>query len=45
VPVKLGKNGVKEIIEIKLTADEDKALQHSANAVQELKNLLKTMEI
>ncbi len=40
VPVKLGKNGVEEVIQIKLTADEKAALHKSAAAVQELKNAL-----
>ena len=33
VPVILGKNGIEEIIKIKLTADEKKALKHSIAAV------------
>ena len=36
VPVKLGKGGVEQIIEIKLTAEENAALQKSAAAVKEL---------
>jgi malate dehydrogenase len=36
VPVKLGKNGVEEVIEIKLTDEERKALNNSANAVRTL---------
>jgi malate dehydrogenase len=36
VPVKLGKNGIEKIIELKLTPEEDVALQKSANAVREL---------
>jgi len=36
VPVKLGKGGAEKIIEIKLTADENAALQKSAAAVKEL---------
>ena len=43
VPVKLGANGVEEIIEITLTGEEKAALEHSANAVQELKDFLKTL--
>jgi len=43
VPVKLGAKGVEDIIEITLTDEEKKALQKSADAVQELKDLLKTM--
>jgi malate dehydrogenase len=41
VPVKLGANGIEEIIQINLTAEERAALQKSASAVQELVNLLK----
>src|SRR5205814_3678031 len=40
VPVKLGKNGVEQIIEISLTNDERAALQKSAAAVQELIDVL-----
>jgi malate dehydrogenase len=40
VPVKLGAKGVEQVIEIKLTEDEKAALQKSAAAVQELKNVL-----
>jgi malate dehydrogenase len=36
VPVKLGTNGVEQIIEIKLTADEQEELERSAGAVKEL---------
>jgi malate dehydrogenase len=36
VPVKLGSNGLEKIIEIKLTADEQAALNKSADAVKEL---------
>jgi malate dehydrogenase len=43
VPVKLGAGGVEEIIEIALTADEQAALKKSADAVQELKNILKKL--
>ena len=41
VPVKLGSNGVEEVIEIKLTAEEKQALEKSADAVRELKEILK----
>jgi malate dehydrogenase len=44
VPVKLGKNGVEEIIEIQLTEDEKAALANSASAVQELKDTLKKID-
>ena len=36
VPVKLGKNGMEEIIEVTLSDEEQKALLHSADAVQKL---------
>jgi malate dehydrogenase len=36
VPVKLGKNGIEEIIELKLNDDEKKLLQDSAIAVKEV---------
>jgi malate dehydrogenase len=36
VPVKLGAGGVEQIIEIKLTAEEDRALKRSAAAVREI---------
>ena len=36
VPVKLGANGIEQIIEIKLTADEQAALNKSADSVKEL---------
>ncbi len=42
VPVKLGRNGIEQIIEITLTADETAALAKSAAAVQELFDKLKT---
>ncbi len=41
VPVKLGTNGVEEVIEITLTAEEKAALEKSADAVRELKEALK----
>jgi len=43
VPVKLGANGVEEVIEITLTAEEKSALEKSADAVRELKELLKKL--
>jgi malate dehydrogenase len=43
VPVKLGKHGIEQIISLKLTADEKKALDKSAAAVQELVNVMKGM--
>ena len=44
VPVKLGAGGVEEVIEITLTDEEKAALANSGNAVQGLKDLLKTMD-
>ena len=41
VPVKLGKNGVEEIIQINLTPEEDAALKRSAAAVKELVDIIK----
>ncbi len=40
VPVKLGARGVEQIIEIKLTAEEDAALRKSAGAVKELTDVI-----
>ncbi|HUP62761.1 MAG TPA: malate dehydrogenase [Thermoanaerobaculia bacterium] len=42
VPVKLGRNGLEQIIQIELTADESAALRKSADAVKELVDKLKT---
>jgi len=41
VPTKLGTGGIEEIIEIKLTADEQAALDKSADAVRELLAIMK----
>jgi malate dehydrogenase len=41
VPVKLGRNGIEQIIEITLTEEEKAALQKSADAVRELFDTLK----
>lgn len=43
VPVKLGADGIEEIIQIKLTAEEKQALDKSAAAVQELVEKLKEL--
>ncbi len=43
VPVKLGSSGVEEIIEIDLTDEENAALKKSADAVQELKEIVKNL--
>jgi malate dehydrogenase len=40
VPVKLGKNGIEEIVQIKLMPDEEAALQKSASAVKELVDVI-----
>jgi malate dehydrogenase len=42
VPVRLGKKGIKEIIELELTPEEKQALNNSAEAVREL---IKTMKL
>ena len=42
VPVKLGRGGIEQVIEIKLTDEETAALRKSGDAVRELFNLLKT---
>ena len=41
VPVKLGRRGIEQIIQIKLTAEEQAALQRSVDAVRELTEKLK----
>jgi malate dehydrogenase len=41
VPVKLGKNGLEQVIELKLTAEESSALKKSAEAVRELIKIMK----
>jgi malate dehydrogenase len=41
VPVKLGARGVEQIVQIKLTAEEDAALKKSAAAVKELTDVIK----
>jgi len=43
VPVKLGSSGIEEIIEIRLTPEENEALQKSAKAVQGLVDDLKRL--
>ena len=40
MPVKLGEKGVEQIIEIKLTPEENAGLQKSAAAVRELVTIL-----
>ena len=44
VPVKLGLNGIEEIMELKLNEEEKQALQNSANAVQGLVEDLKRLK-
>lgn len=41
IPVKLGKNGIEQIIEMKLTPEEDAALKKSASAVREVVSIMK----
>lgn len=43
VPVKLGKNGIEEIIELKLNDDEMKLLHDSAKSVKEVMDVLDNM--
>ncbi len=43
VPVKLGRKGIEQIIELKLNADEKKLLEESAKAVKEVMGVLDTM--
>lgn len=45
VPVKLGKNGIEEIIELKLNADEMALLNSSAAAVKEVMDVLDGMKL
>ncbi len=45
VPVKLGKNGIEEIIEIKLNDDEKALLASSATAVKDVMNVLDGMKL
>jgi malate dehydrogenase len=44
VPVKLGKNGVEQILELNLSDSEKQALMKSAGAVQNLVDTLKTLD-
>ena len=44
VPVKLGADGIEKIYQIQLTDDEQAKLQKSANAVQELVDVLKSKQ-
>lgn len=45
VPVKLGKNGIEEIIELKLNDDEKALLNQSAEAVREVMSVLDNMNV
>ncbi|RPH86310.1 MAG: malate dehydrogenase, partial [Desulfobacteraceae bacterium] len=44
VPVKLGKEGIEQVIEIKLTPEEEAALKKSAAAVKDLVEVMKKLE-
>jgi malate dehydrogenase len=44
VPVKLGTQGIEDIIEIKLTTEEERALKASAAAVKGLVNDMKRLK-
>ncbi len=41
MPAKIGKNGMEQVIELKLTAEESAALKKSAEAVRELIKIMK----
>ncbi len=43
VPVKLGKNGIEEVIELKLNDEEKALLAESAKSVKEVMNVLDSM--
>jgi len=45
VPVKLGRNGIEEIIEIELNQDEKKLLQESARSVKDVMKVLDNMNL
>jgi malate dehydrogenase len=45
VPVKLGSNGIEEIIELKLNKDEQKMLEDSANSVKSVMKVLDNMNL
>ncbi len=45
VPVKLGRNGIEEIIELKLNSDEQALLAESAKAVKEVMSVLDNMRM
>ncbi len=45
VPVKLGKNGIEEIIEVELNEEERGYLDHSAGAVKEVMGVLDSMAL
>jgi malate dehydrogenase len=45
VPVKLGKNGIEQIIEVSLTDDEKELLHTSAQAVKKIMDILDSMSI
>ena len=45
VPVKLGKDGIEEIIEIDLDKDEKKLLETSANSVKSVMKVLDDMNL
>jgi malate dehydrogenase len=45
VPVKLGKNGIEEIIELKLNAQEMELVNGSAKAVKEVMDVLDNMNV
>ena len=45
MPVKLGRDGIEQIIQIKLTPEEDAALKKSAEAVKGLVEAMKNLGV
>ena len=45
VPVKLGRNGIEQVIELKLNTEEEKLLIDSATAVKEVMSVLDKMTV
>jgi malate dehydrogenase len=45
VPVKLGKNGIEEIIQLQLNQKEMKLVEESASSVREVMNVLDDMKL
>jgi malate dehydrogenase len=45
VPIRVGKSGIEEIIQLDLTSDEQALLNKSADAVRSMNDVLKTMAL